>query len=111
MISHGDNVANTENREPIEERDDKSQSKGTSSNREESMTESGKDSFSGKSASRNPAPTSQGDGTEDFADNTFIGRVGNQSPASSGTTPLGGESPDQDSITGPGGVEGERDTR
>jgi hypothetical protein len=52
----------------------------TSGNREESMKESGKDGFSGK-----------------------------QSPDSSGTTPLTGDSRDQAERTGPGGVEGETD--
>jgi len=36
---------------------------------------------------------------------------GEQRSGSSGTTPLGGESPDQGSREGPGGVEGERDNR
>ena len=84
---------------------------GTSGNREESMEESGGDAFGEKNAQRKPAPTQQGDGTSEPADNTYIGRVGEQFSSSSGTTPLGGESPDQDSSTGPGGVEGVKDSR
>ena len=98
-------------RDPLEESEDKSEKLGTSSNREESMKESGKDAFGDKSAARNPDSTQQGDGTSDPADNTYIGRVGEQFSRSSGTTPLGGESRDQSSKTGPGGVEGDRDTR
>ena len=40
------------------------------------MTESGKDAFGEKSAVRNPDSTSQGDGSSDPADNTYIGRLG-----------------------------------
>jgi hypothetical protein len=98
-FSSGVSVANSGNRE-----------EGTSSDREESM-ESGSDGFSDKKAARSPAPTSQGDGTEDFADNTYIGESGRQSPTDPGTTPLGGESSDEDSIIGPGGVEGDSGTR
>lgn len=98
-------------RDPLEEGEDKADRMETSRNREESMTESGKDAFGDKSAARNPDSTEQGDGTSDPADNTHIGRAGGQSSSSSGTTPLGGESPDADSRTGPGGIEGERDNR
>lgn len=104
-------MANERVRDPLEEGEDKAQKTGTSGDREESMTESGKDAFGDKSAARNPDSTQQGDGTSDPADNTYIGRVGEQFSASSGTTPLGGESRDQDSRTGPGGVEGEQGTR
>ena len=62
-------------RDPLEEGEDKSQRLDTSRNREESMTESGKDAFGDKSAVRNPDSTSQGDGTTDPADTTDIGRV------------------------------------
>ncbi len=89
---------------------DKAREKGTSSNREESM-ESGNDGFSGKKAAGKSGSTSQGDGTEDFADNTYIGKAGTQSPKDPGTTPLGGESSDDDSTITPGGVEGESGTR
>ena len=68
-------------RDPMVESEDKSKNPGTSGSREESMTESGNDEF------------------------------GEQRSGSSGTTPLGGESPDQSSREGPGGVEGERDSR
>ena len=81
--------------------------KETSGNREESMDKSGEDEF----AKKTPRPAGQGDGTSEPFDNTYIGTAGEQFSRSSGTTPLGGESPDQDSTTGPGGVEGERDTR
>ena len=98
-------------RDPLEEGEDKSQRLDTSRNREESMTESGKDAFGDKSAVRNPDSTQQGDGTSDPADNTYVGRLGEQSPSSSGTTSLGGEPRDSGSRTGAGGVEGERDNR
>ena len=62
-------------RDPLEEGEDKSQRLDTSRNREESMTESGKDAFGDKSAVRNPDATSQGDGTTDPADTTYIGRL------------------------------------
>jgi hypothetical protein len=98
-------------RDPLEEGEDKADRIETSRNREESMTESGKDAFGDKSAVRNPDSTEQGDGTSEPADNTYIGRVGEQFSSNSGTTPLGGESRDADSRTGPGGIEGERDNR
>ena len=100
-------------RDPLEEGEDKANRMDTSGNREESMTESGKDAFGDKSTARNPDSTEQGDGTSesDPADNTYIGRAGEQFSSNSGTTPLGGESRDGDSRTGPGGVEGERDNR
>jgi hypothetical protein len=98
-------------RDPLEEGEDKSNRLDTSRSREESMTESGKDAFSEKSAVRNPDSTQQGDGSSDPSDTTYIGRVGEQSPSTSGTTPLGGEPRDAGSRTGAGGVEGERDNR
>jgi len=104
-------MADRGTRDPLEEGEDKSQLRGNSRNREESMTESGKDAFGDKGAVRNPDSTEQGDGSSEPADNTYIGRVGEQFSSSSGTTPLGGESRDQDSKLGAGGVEGERDTR
>ena len=70
-------------RDPLEEGEDKSNRLDTSRSREESMTESGKDAFGDKSAIRNPDSTQQGDGTSDPADNTYIGRAGEQSPSSS----------------------------
>jgi hypothetical protein len=90
----------------------KSEAQGepTSKNREESMTESGQDAFGEKSAPQKPGTSPQGDGTSDPADMTFVGRPGDQRSSSSGTTSLGGESRDADEKTGPGGVEGERDT-
>jgi hypothetical protein len=86
-------------------------SKDTSSSREESMNKSGEDAFAEKNAAKTPPPTLEKDGTSEPADNTYIGTAGEQFSRSSGTTPLGGESSDQDSRTGPGGVEGERDSR
>ncbi len=84
-------------RDPLEEGEDKANRTRTSGNREESMTESGKDAFGRGSAVRNPDSTEQGDGsTED----------GRQDPGESGTTPLGGESPGSGDRKGPGGVEG-----
>ena len=71
----------------------------TSSNREESMAESGDDAFASKGAVRNPdQATKRGRGKG--------GTDEHQSPRESGTTPLGGETPGSDSIRGPGGVEG-----
>ena len=75
------------------------------------MDKSGEDAFNNRNAAKTPRATQQGDGTSEPADNTYIGTVGEQFSSSSGTTPLGGESRDQDSKTGPGGVEGEQDTR
>ena len=63
-------------RDPLEEGEDKSERLDTSRSREESMTDSGKDAFGEKSAVRNPDSTSQGDGSSDPADNTYIGRLG-----------------------------------
>ena len=59
----------------------------TSGNREESMNDSGKDAFSGKTPVRG------------------------SSTSSSGTTSLGGESRDSDRTQGAGGVEGESGSR
>ena len=98
-------------RDPLEEGEDKSQRLETSRNREESMTESGKDAFGDKSAVRNPDSTSQGDGTSEPADNTYIGEAGEMHPSSSGTTSLGGEPIDGNSRRGPGGVEGPSEGR
>lgn len=115
FISQGENVAergeDARNPDPLEEGEDKAQGRGTSKNREESMTESGKDAFGDKGAARKPEAEPQGDGSSDPADMTFVGRPGEQRSSSSGTTSLGGESPDADSTTGAGGVEGERDNR
>jgi hypothetical protein len=85
-------------RDPLEEGEDKANRTGTSGNREESMTESGKDAFGRGSAVRNPDSTEQGDGTSDD--------TGRQSPRESGTTPLGGEPSDAGDRKEPGGVEG-----
>lgn len=63
----------------------------TSSNREESMAESGEDSFA-PGATRAPDASDQGDGTAEDPDMTFVGQPGWQNPSTSGTTPLGGES-------------------
>lgn len=61
----------------------------TSGSREESMKDSGKDSFGEKKAkSDGNSPNSELD------------------PAGSGTTPLGGETPDSSDRQSPGGVEG-----
>lgn len=71
------------------------------------MTESGKDAFGDKSAIRNPDSTSQGEGSSDNEDPTYVGRLGRQTSASSGTTPLGGEPKGGEPERAPGGVEGE----
>jgi hypothetical protein len=98
-------------RDPLEEGEDKSERLDTSRNREESTKESGKDAFGDKSAVRNPDSTSQGDGSTDNEDPSYVGRLGKQQPSSSGTTPLSGEPGDADSRKAPGGVEGEGSTR
>ena len=84
-------------RDPLEEGEDKSNITRTSGNREESMKESGKDAFGQGGAVRNPDTTEQGDGSSE---------TGQQSPRTSGTTPLGGEPSDAGDRTEPGGVEG-----
>lgn len=90
-------------RDPFEE--GKEKANRTSGNREESMTESGKDAFGKNSAVRDPASTGQDDRDTDAADTTDVGRLG-QTPASSGTTSLGGEARGGNLEPGPGGVEG-----
>ena len=67
----------------------------TSGNRVESMKDSGKDEFGEKSKTDRSA-SSQADGT----------KSGEQNPASSGTAPLAGETPDSNDRQSPGGVEG-----
>ena len=98
-------------RDPLEEGEDKAHNIETSRSREESMNEAGKDAFGEKSAARNPDSAQQGDGSSDPADNTYIGRVGEQFSSTSGTASLGGESRDSNAKTGSGGVEGDRDNR
>ena len=90
-------------RDPLEKGEEKANRAGTSGNREESMTESGKDAFGDKSAVRNPDSTSQGDGAPESDENSRLGR---QRSDSSGTTPLGGESSNSGDLKEPGGVEG-----
>jgi len=72
------------------------------------MAESeGDDGSFGKAGSvRKPDAVNQGDGTSDDKDGTSAGDSGEQNPASSGTTSIGGEPKDADSIRSPGGVEG-----
>ncbi|MEO5579274.1 MAG: hypothetical protein ABIR58_01335 [Gemmatimonadaceae bacterium] len=78
----------------------------TSGSREESMNEAGKDQFGKKPPPQAPAPEDQGDGTSDDLDETPARDATRQNPASSGTTSLGGEPKDAESIRGPGGIEG-----
>jgi hypothetical protein len=115
LISPGAQVADRNEggrvRDPLEEGEDKSNRLETSRSREESMNETGKDAFGDKSAARNPDSTQQGDGSSDPADNTYIGRLGEQFSSDSGTASLGGEPRDGESKTGPGGVEGDRGNR
>ncbi len=72
------------------------------------MEESGNDAFGEKQPVRDA--TSQGDGS------TRTGKPGESvqpaqlDPSSSGTTSLGGEPRDSESLKGPGGVEGEGGT-
>ena len=70
----------------------------TSRSREESMDESGQDAFSDKGTSNQGETSKQGDGDS-----------GKQTSSSSGTTPLTGETKDEDSRVSSGGVEGVRD--
>ncbi len=85
-------------RDPLEEGEDEANRTRTSGNREESMTESGKDAFDRDGAIRNPDSASQSDGSAE--------EPGEQDPSESGTTSLGGESRESGDIKGPGGVEG-----
>ncbi len=85
-------------RDPLEAGEDKASRIMTSGNREESMTESGKDAFGKGGAIRTPDSTSQSDGS--------AVEPGEQDPSESGTTSLGGESRESGDIKGPGGVEG-----
>jgi hypothetical protein len=106
-------------RDPLEEGEDQAEMSGPSNsrNREESMTESGKDAFGRGSAVRNPDQTGQVGWDSDNPDSPDENQTGARrsaptgadefpSPRSSGTTGLGGESPDSGSIAEPGGVEG-----
>jgi len=72
------------------------------------MAESGRDddSFGKTGPIRKPDAVNQGDGTSDDQNATSAGDGGEQNPASSGTTSIGGEPKDADSIRSPGGVEG-----
>ena len=105
--------------DPLSEGGDKAESGslGTSSNREESMVESGKDAFGRGSAIRNPdqseqvnwdsgnpdAPDEDTSGVRRAAPSTFEGE---QSSSTSGTTGLTGETSEGGSQREPGGVEG-----
>lgn len=105
--------------DPLSEGEDKAETSGlgSSGNREESMVESGKDAFGRGSAIRNPdqseqvnwdsgnpdAPDENTTGARRSAPSTF---EGTQSPRTSGTTGLTGETPDAGSKREPGGVEG-----
>jgi hypothetical protein len=105
--------------DPLSEGEDKAETSGlgNSGNREESMVESGKDAFGRGSAIRNPdqsdqvgwdrenpdAPDENTTGARRSAPSTF---EETQNPRTSGTTGLTGETRDEDSRKGPGGVEG-----
>lgn len=78
----------------------------TSGNRNESTSESGEDAFARGGMSKRPDSIAQGDGTTFDPDTTLLGESGKQDPSTSGTTPMGGETKDSDSVKGPGGVEG-----
>lgn len=69
----------------------------TSGSREEGMKDSGKDSFGEKKAKSDRSSADQADGTK---------RDAKLDPASSGTAPLAGETPDSSDRQSPGGVEG-----
>jgi len=77
--------------------------KGTSGNREESMSESAKDAFGKRDDIRSPAPSTKADKSRD--DEALV-RQNKQSPQSSGTESLGGETSDGSDRKSPGGVEG-----
>jgi|SRR5687768_7947607 len=70
----------------------------TSGSREESMKDSGKDDFGKKNPKQGDTASNQADGVK---------RDSDLDPASSGTSPLGGESREANDRPGPGGVEGE----
>ncbi len=70
------------------------------------MDEAGSDAFSRKARGGDPSPEDQGDGTSDDLDETPPPDATKQNPASSGTTSIGGEPKDAESIRSPGGVEG-----
>ena len=70
----------------------------TSGSREESMKDSGNDDFGEKNPKRDERAANQADGVK---------RDPDLDPASSGTTPLGGETREANDRPGPGGVEGE----
>ena len=66
-------------------------------NRDESMKDSGKDAFGQKNPRPDRTASSQADGTT---------RSEDLDPASSGTAPLAGETPESSDRQSPGGVEG-----
>lgn len=70
------------------------------------MDEAGSDAFPGEARSVDPIPEDQGDGTSDDLDETPSSDATKQNPASSGTTSIGGEPKDAESIRSPGGIEG-----
>lgn len=87
-------------------KDSEQNAKRTSGNREESMTESGEDEFGKGRVVRDPDPSGKGDEESDATKTSGAGTLG-QTPASSGTTSLGGEPRGGNPEPGPGGVEGE----
>jgi len=70
------------------------------------MDKAGSDAFADEAGTEDPMPEDQGDGTSDDLDETPSPDATRQNPASSGTTSIGGESKDAESIRSPGGVEG-----
>jgi hypothetical protein len=106
--------------DPMKDAENKTESSppSTSRSREESMAESGQDAFGKGGAARNPDRVGQADGGEtdsqaspdesqpDARRAAPGGTEEVQNPRSSGTTGLGGESQDSDSVREPGGIEG-----
>lgn len=103
-------VANQSDRDPTRgprSKDETSDAAApTSGSREESMSEAGTHEFGAGSTAQDPDPDNQGDGTSEDREETPARDAGKQNPASSGTTSLGGEPKDAESIRSPGGIEG-----
>lgn len=101
-----------ESRDPLQGGKDKRESQKTSGNREESMTESGKDAFGSSSEARIPELADDGDDGKgrDRSAGLSDPAAGKQTSRSSGTTSLGGERKGGAAERAPGGVEGESGT-
>ena len=88
---------------PRAPREKSSADKGTSGNREESMSESASDAYGKRGDVRDPAPATKADKSRD--DEAAV-RDNQQSSQSSGTESLGGETSDGADRKAPWGIEG-----